>query len=363
MAEVVPQGAERALTPHLTEVLQFALEHGASDVHLALGVAPVVRIDGALRSVPGKAAYDLQAIAADVLSSLTASQQTELSTSRELDFSFPFSTIRLRANVFYERGQLGAAYRLIPAEIRSAEQIGLPAIATQFLERRQGLLIIAGPTGHGKSTTLAALVDHINVNRSEHIVTIEDPIEYVFQHKKSVVVQREVESDTRSFAAALRSAVRQDPNVLLIGEMRDQETMDAALTLAETGHLILTTLHTSSAAQTADRIIDSFPPHQQQQIRAQLAATLIGIVSQRLIPRVNGGRVLAAEVLVANTAVRTSIREGKTHQIDNLIQTGASEGMVGLDTVLGHFVSQGEITIDDALVWANDPNQLKTVVY
>lgn len=353
----------RSLTPHLVEVLTFAVEHGASDVHLTIGLAPIVRIDGALRSVPNQQAYDAPTISADVLSCLTEAQQAQITEARELDFSFPFGPVRLRANVFYERGQLSAAFRLIPAEIRSVEQIGVPAVVTQFIERRQGLVIIAGPTGHGKSTTLAALVDHINATRSEHIVTIEDPIEYVFQHKKSVVVQREVESDTKSFGAALRSAVRQDPNVLLVGEMRDQETMDAALTLAETGHLILTTLHTSSAAQTADRIIDTFPPHQQQQVRAQLAATLIGIVSQRLIPRVNGGRVLAAEVLVANTAVRTSIREGKSHQIDNLIQTGASEGMIGLDTVLGHFVSQGEITIDDALTWAVDPNQLKTAVY
>ena len=353
----------RALTQRLADILSFAVEHGASDVHLAAGVAPVVRIDGSLRSVPGQVVYDADTLTSDVLSCLLPVQQTQLSETRELDFSFPFTTVRLRSNIFYERGNISASFRFIPSEIRTVEQIGLPAIATQFTERRQGLLIIVGPTGHGKSTTLAALVDYINTTRSEHIVTIEDPIEYVFQHKRSLVVQREVESDTKSFDAALRSAVRQDPNVLIIGEIRDAKTMDSALTLAETGHLVLTTLQANSTAQTADRIINAFPPYQQQQIRMQLSATLLGIISQRLISRVNGGRVLAAEVLVANNAVRTSIREGKTHQIDNLIQTGASEGMISLDSALAQFVGQGEITIDDALAWSNDPNRLKTAVY
>ena len=238
---------------------------------------------------------------------------------------------------------MAASFRFIPRQIRNLQDLNLPPILERFTQSTQGLVIIAGPTGHGKSTTLAALVELINESRSDHIITIEDPIEYVFEHKKSNISQREVGSDTNTFGRALRAALREDPNVILVGEMRDLETIEAALTIAETGHLVLTTLHTNSAAQTADRIINVFPPHQQEQIRMQLANVLIGIVSQRLLPRVAGGRIVAAEILIANNAVRTMIREGKSHQVDNIISTSAAEGMIGLDKVLAELVSKGEI--------------------
>jgi twitching motility protein PilT len=232
-----------------------------------------------------------------------------------------------------------------------------------MLEHNQGLVIVSGPTGHGKSTTLAAMVNQILHERRAHLVTIEDPIEYVFTSQKSIISQREVGIDTPSFASALRAALREDPDIVLLGEMRDQETMEAALQIAETGHLVLTTLHTNSAAQTANRIIDVFPPHQQEQVRVQLSEVLLGIASQRLLPRVQGGRVLASEIMIANSAVRSLIREGKTHQIPNLIQTSAAEGMMGLDKSLAELVSRGEVSIDDALAWSLDPKTLKMMIY
>jgi twitching motility protein PilT len=233
----------------------------------------------------------------------------------------------------------------------------------KFTTPSQGFVIVTGPTGHGKSTSLASMVDHINHRRKEHIITIEDPIEYMFKDDKSIIEQREVYSDTRSFARALRSALREDPNVILIGEMRDLETISAALTLAETGHLVYTTLHTNDAAQTADRIIDVFPPHQQQQVRQQLANVLLGVISQRLLPRSSGGRIMACEIMIANNAVRNVIREGKTHQLPNIIQTSVAEGMITLDKVLAELVSKGEVSLDDALTWATDTKSFKMKVY
>ncbi|MBI4185432.1 type IV pilus twitching motility protein PilT [Candidatus Berkelbacteria bacterium] len=355
--------SDRQLTSHLTEMLTFAVAHGASDLHLRVGLPPVVRIDGSLKSVPNETPYTTEAVATDVRSSLSALGTERLAEQRELDFSFGFAEVRLRCNVFVEKGSLVGAYRLIPTVIRTVEQLGLPPVLLEFTNRNQGLFIITGPTGHGKSTTLAALIDHINQTRSENIITIEDPIEYVYKNAKSMIAQREVGSDTRSFAVALRSALRQDPNVLLVGEMRDLETIEAALTLAETGHLVMTTLHTNSAAETADRIIDVFPPHQQPQVRSQLASVLVSVVSQRLIPKVNGGRVAAAEIMTVNTAIANNIREGKTHQLANIIQTSSAEGMVGLDKVLAGLVNRGDITIDEAQFWAHDPKQLKLNVY
>lgn len=354
---------DQRLTPHLLKILQFAIEHGASDVHVRPGVPPVVRIDGALRSVPGEVPYTPELAEEDVRSAMTRQQLESFGTEREIDFAFGVGEVRLRTNVYHEKGLVVAAFRLIPAKIRTVEQLGLPPVILQFTERKQGLLIVTGPTGHGKSTTLAALVEHINANRSENIITIEDPIEYLFTNQKSIIAQREVGSDTKSFAAALRSSLRQDPNVLLVGEMRDLETMEAALTLAETGHLVFTTLHTNSSAETPDRIIDVFPSHQQAQIRSQLASVLLGVVSQRLIPKMSGGRVVATEIMISNSAVANIIREGKTYQLTNIIQTAASEGMISLDATLAGLVNQGEITIDDAQFWAHDPKQLKLNIY
>jgi len=355
--------SDRTFSPHLRDIFAFAIKHGASDVHVRVNVPPVIRIDGKLRSVPSQEAYTVETAQLDCLSTLNEIQQQRLEKNREIDLSFYFERTRVRANVFYEREHIVGAYRLIPSKLRTIDELGLPGIVGDFPKYRQGLVIVAGPTGHGKSTTLAAMVNDVNVNRSENIITIEDPIEYVFSDNKSIISQREVGTDTASFSAALRASLRQDPDVLLVGEMRDFETIQAALTLAETGHLVLTTLHTNNAAQTADRIIDVFPPHQQIQVRSQLANVLLGIISQRLLPKVDGGRVAAAEILIANNAVRTMIRDQKTHQITNLIQTSASEGMISLDDALAQLVSAGQVSLDDALTWANDPKHLKLKLY
>lgn len=351
------------LDPQMKKLLDLAIEHKASDLHLTIGVSPVLRIDGRLSTVPDEAPLNAETVGRLIASFMTEDQMAKLKVQKELDFSFGYQTTRFRTNVYFQKGNFAASLRFIPRLIKGLTELGLPPILEKFTMPSQGFLIITGPTGHGKSTTLAALVSKINDTRSEHIVTIEDPIEYVFEHKKSIISQREVGSDTNSFARALRSALREDPNVILIGEMRDLETIDAALTLAETGHLVFTTLHTNSAAQTADRIIDVFPPHQQQQVRMQLANVLLGVVSQRLIPRTSGGRMVACEIMVANSAVRAVIREGKTHQLSNIIQTSASEGMISMDKVLAELVSKGEITIDNALAWALDPKAFKMMVY
>lgn len=352
-----------AMTAQMKQLLDIAIEKGASDLHITVGVPPTIRIDGKLIPLTEHGAVTPEAAERLLMSIMVADQIERLHQRREIDFSFGYGKTRFRTNAFYQKGALSAALRLIPMAIKGIEELGIPPILERFTEPSQGFVIITGPTGHGKSTTLAALIESINQKRAEHIITIEDPIEYVFEHKKSIIVQREIGTDSNSFSRALRSALREDPNVVLVGEMRDLETIEAALTLAETGHLVFTTLHTNSAAQTADRIIDVFPPHQQQQVRMQLANVLLGVVSQRLLPRVQGGRVLATEIMVANSAVRNTIREGKTHQLPNIIQTSASEGMIALDKVLAELVSRGEITIDTALAWALDPKAFKMMVY
>lgn len=344
-------------------LLDLAIEKKASDLHLTVGLPPILRIDGRLTPIADKGVLTAESCEKLILSIMLPDQVERLRQRKEIDFSFGFQQTRFRSNVFYQKGYLSTSLRLISLKVKTIEELGLPPILEKFTLVSQGLVIITGPTGHGKSTTLAAVIEHMNQNRSDHIITIEDPIEYVFEHKKSIISQREVSSDTNSFSRALRSALRQDPDVILVGEMRDLETIDAALTLAETGHLVFTTLHTNSASQTADRIIDVFPPHQQQQIRMQLANVLLGVVSQRLMPRISGGRVLACEIMMANSAVRNTIREGKTHQLPNIIQTSASEGMISLDKVLAELVSKGEITIDDALAWSLDPKAFKMMVY
>ena len=352
-----------AMTTEMKKLLDLAIEKSASDLHITVGVSPILRIDGKMLPLVDIAVVTPEISERLLMSIMTAEQIERLHQRRELDFSFGYGKMRFRTNAFYQKGNLSAALRLIPVLIKSMEELGVPPILERFTEPSQGFVIITGPTGHGKSTTLAALIQSINEKRAEHIITIEDPIEYLFEHKKSIAEHREVGSDTNSFARALRSALREDPNVILVGEMRDLETIEAALTLAETGHLVFTTLHTNSAAQTADRIVDVFPPHQQQQVRMQLANVLLGVVSQRLLPRVQGGRVLATEIMMANSAVRNTIREGKTHQLPNIIQTSASEGMIALDKVLAELVSRGEITIDTALAWAIDPKAFKMMVY
>jgi len=351
------------LLPEMKKLLDIAIERKASDLHLTVGVPPMIRIDGVLMAVPAEAPLTGPSISKLIQSFMTPEQIERLKIRKELDFSFGYQNMRFRTNAYFQKGFLAASLRLIPKLIRSMQELGLPPVLERFIQPSQGFVIITGPTGHGKSTTLAALINEINRTRNEHIITIEDPIEYVFEHDKSIISQREVGSDTNSFARALRSCLREDPNIVLVGEMRDLETIEAALTLAETGHLVFTTLHTNSAAQTADRIIDVFPPHQQQQVRMQLANVMLGVVSQRLIPKTQGGRIISCEIMVANSAVRATIREGKTHLLTNIIQTSAAEGMISMDKVLAELVSKGEITIDNALTWALDPKAFKMMVY
>ena len=362
MAEI-PEGTN--LNSGIEKLLDEGIAKNASDLHLIVGVPPIIRIDGKLQPVAGENRLDRERCSKLIESILSqgGDRLQLLQEKRELDFSFGYQGMRFRVNVYYERGNVSASLRLIPSKIRTIEELGLPPILERYTTPAQGFVVVVGPTGHGKSTTLAAMIDHINQNRSASIITIEDPIEYVFQHKKSIISQREVGGDTLSFSKALRSCLREDPNVVLIGEMRDLETIRAALTIAETGHLVFTTLHTNDAAQTADRIIDVFPPHQQNQVRQQFANVLLGIISQRLIPKVSGGRIAACEILIANSAVRSLIREGKTQQITSVIQTAAAEGMISLDKVLAELVSRGDITIDTAVTWAQNPKMLKTMIY
>jgi len=336
-------------------LLEEVIKRRASDLHLQVGLPPMLRIDGQLVPVVGFNPLDEAAVETLVFAILDQDQRQILLKDKEFDFSFAFGTLgRLRVNAFHERGNLAAALRLIPNEIKTVTELGLPQVVLNFADYPRGLVLVTGPTGSGKSTTLAALVDKINTEKSAHIITIEDPIEFTHKSKKSVIVQREVHYDTYSFSPALRSSLRQDPDVVLIGEMRDLETISAAITIAETGHLVFATLHTNSAAQSIDRMIDVFPPHQQPQIRAQLSNILMAIVSRRLVPMIGGGRVAAAEIMVANSAVRNIIREGKSHQLDAVIQTGAEQGMQTMDRTLASLVQSGTITYDNAREFAVD---------
>lgn len=340
-------------------LLEEVVKKKASDLHLQVGLPPMLRVDGALIPVNGAAILNDEGVEALIFAILDEDQKQILLKDKEFDFSFAFGDLgRFRVNAFHERGNLAAALRLIPNEILTVEQLGLPPIVNKFAEYPRGLVLVTGPTGSGKSTTLAAMIHKINMERAEHIITIEDPIEYTHRSKKSVIVQREVHYDTYSFSAALRSALREDPDVVLIGEMRDLETIASAITIAETGHLVLATLHTNSAAQSIDRMIDVFPPHQQPQIRSQLSNILMSIVSQRLLPAIGGGRIAASEILVATPAVRNIIREGKTHQLEAVIQTGAEFGMQSMDKTLVNLVHNGTITYDDARTVAVDIDEL-----
>jgi len=346
-------------TLKIESLLEIVIRFDASDLHLQVGLPPILRVDGSLKPIEETPVLDDKTVEQLIYSILDDEQKEILIKEKEVDFSFAFGDYgRFRVNAFHERGNLAAALRLIPAKIRTLEELEMPKILNDFTKIPRGLVLVTGPTGSGKSTTLAAMVDRINTDRASLILTIEDPIEYAHHSKKSIVVQREIHYDTYSFAAALRSSLRQDPDVVLIGEMRDLETIAAAVTIAETGHLVLATLHTNSAAQSIDRMIDVFPPHQQQQIRVQLAGMLQGIVSQRLVPSIGGGRVVAAEILVATAAVRNIIREGKTHQLDAVIQTGAEYGMQSMDRQLADLIQSGKITYDEAKNFALDATEL-----
>jgi twitching motility protein PilT len=321
----------------------------ATDLLLTAGLAPQIRVQGELRPAtdqPTLTEDDTDALLAELLS---PEQLRDWAAINEYDFSFSWRTdARIRGNAFTQRGQTAIALRLIPSEIPTMDQLGLPPVLADFAGRHQGLILVTGPTGSGKSTTLASVIDRINTDRACHIITVEDPIEYVHRHKRSAVNQREVGSDTASFPDALRSALREDPDVLLVGEMRDLESIRFALTIAETGHLVFATLHTNDTAQSLARIIDVFPAEQQAQVRVQLAAALTGVVYQRLVPRIGGGMVAAFEVLVANSAVRNLIKDGKTHQLRNSLVTGRREGMVTFEQSLSELVRTGQISYEDA---------------
>lgn len=345
--------------PRIEVLLEEVIKKKASDLHLQVSLPPMLRVDGSLLPVSGTEALTEEGVEALLFAILDEDQKQILLKDKEFDFSFAFGDLgRFRVNAFHERGNLAAALRLIPNEVLTVEQLGLPQIVGRFADYPRGLVLVTGPTGSGKSTSLAALINKINTERSVHMVTIEDPIEFTHKSKKAVIVQREVHYDTYSFSAALRSSLRQDPDVVLIGEMRDLETIAAAITIAETGHLVFATLHTNSAAQSIDRMIDVFPPHQQPQIRSQLSNILQAICSQRLVPQIGGGRVVAAEVMIATPAVRNIIREGKTHQLDAVIQTGAEYGMQSMDKTLVGLVHSGTITYDEARNFAVDVDEL-----
>jgi twitching motility protein PilT len=345
--------------PKIEVLLEEVVKRKASDLHLQVSLPPMLRVDGALVPVNGADVLTDESVETLIFAILDEDQKQILLKDKEFDFSFAFGDLgRFRVNAFHERGNLAAALRLIPNELLSIEQLGLPDIVNKFADYPRGLVLVTGPTGSGKSTTLAAMINKINTEKAHHIITIEDPIEFTHKSKKSVIVQREVHYDTYSFSAALRSALREDPDVVLVGEMRDLETIASAITIAETGHLVFATLHTNSAAQSIDRMIDVFPPHQQPQIRSQLSNILMAIVSQRLVPAIGGGRLAAAEILVATPAVRNIIREGKTHQLDAVIQTGGEFGMQSMDKMLTSMIHAGTITYDEARNYAVDIQEL-----
>lgn len=340
----------------IQQLLDLTITRNASDLHLLVGEPPVLRINGELLSVSGVDKLTNDDIERLILPLLLNNQKEILLKDWELDFGLDFEgKARFRINVYKQKGSMAAAFRLIPKQIRSVAETGLPPIVSRISELKQGLILVTGPTGHGKSTTLASFINQINMTRSGHIITIEDPVEFVYPPGKALISQRELNSDTKNWSNSLKSALREDPDVVLIGEMRDLDTMAAVLTIAETGHLVFATLHTNSAAQSIDRVIDVFPVNQQAQIKVQLAAVLEAVISQRLIPTIEPGRVLAYELLFATPAVRSVIREGKTYMIDNLIQTSGEAGMIGLETCLAQLVREGKITTETAQNYALRP--------
>lgn len=347
----------------IKELLEITVKNKASDLHLIAGFPPMLRVDGVLTPIGQEPPLTPQTCKELVFSLLSSQQKDLFLVNKEIDFSFAYGEKgRFRINAYFEKGETAAALRLLPARIKTIEELNLPKIYHQFAQLKNGFILVTGPTGHGKSTTLAAIINEINKTRKEHIITIEDPIEYVYPKGKSIISQRELHADTHSWEIALRSVLREDPDVVLVGEMRDYETIAAALTVAETGHLVFATLHTNSAAQTIDRIVDVFPEHQQAQIRMQLSNTLEAVLSQRLLPAIGGGRIPVAEVLLATSAVKATIREGKTHLIDNIIQTSTELGMMTLETSLASCIKQGKLSLETALPWSLRPEQLMRLV-
>jgi len=349
-------------TDALDPLLRYLWQYGATDLHLSAGGVPRVRIDGKLLSITDAPVSSVEFLTQVLDELLSEDDQRDLTGARQLDFAFNWGeTARFRANAFYQLDAPALALRLIPTDIPSPEQLGLPAVCGQLVNRPHGLVLVTGPTGSGKSTTLAAMIGWINQNKPVHILTIEDPVEYIHPSKMALVNQREVGADATSFAEALKAALREDPDVILVGEMRDVETISLTLTLAETGHLVFATLHTNDASQTVDRVIDVFPADQQDQIRTQFSMALAAVISQRLVPKIGGGRVAAYEVLLGTSAVSNLIREGKVRQLRNIISTSQRDGMMVLEQSLGNLLTQGVISVEEAIASSVHPEDISNL--
>jgi twitching motility protein PilT len=359
-----PAQPERRAAGSVDDLLEQVVIRGASDLHVTVGSQPVIRVNGRLERLDEFTRLSPEETQRMLYRILSTEQQKHFEINRQIDISYSIPGLaRFRVNIYFQRESLGAAFRLIPAELKTIEQLGLPPVLKEFTAKPRGLVLVTGPTGSGKSTTLAAVIDEINRTRDDHIMTIEDPIEFLHRHKQCIVNQREIGPDATSFAEALRGALRQDPDVILLGEMRDLETIGTALTAAETGHLVFATLHTQDAPSTVDRLIDVFPGNQQEQIRVQIASTLQGIVTQTLLPTLDGkGRVAALEVLLPDDAVRNLIRQGKVEQIYSVMQTNTSRGMQTLEQAMLDLVRQGKITADVALQRSSRPDQLQSLL-
>ena len=343
--------------------LQMVAQQGGSDLHLSVGRPPIIRIDGKLYPISGEGKMKASDVEEATRAVLNDEQWERLKRERQIDFSIDLAEkARFRSNVYFQKGYLGAAFRMIPTKIKTLEELNLPPALYDFTRPSQGFVLVTGPCGHGKSTTLAALIDYINRTRQDHIITIEDPIEYLFDPDMCIIDQREILQDALNFPSALRAVFREDADVVMVGEMRDVETISTAITAAETGDLIFATLHTNDAAQTVDRIVDVFPAHQQNQIRMQLAQSLLGIVSQRLVNRIGGGRVPAVEILINNNATANLIREGKSHQINLVIETSKEQGMISINHSLSDLVKQGIISLEEAEVYSPNKDELKILL-
>ena len=346
-------------TPKLKRFLDQALKRQASDLHLLANLPPTLRIDGELFLLPEEKNLSPNEIEEMVFSLCTEEQKEIINTNLELDFSFDLlGEARFRINAYHQKGTLAASLRVIPKAIQSIDELSLPSICHDFIKIKQGFVLVTGPTGHGKSTTIAAMLEEINQKKKCHIVTVEDPVEFTFEPKEAIISQREINRDTHSWDLGLRSCLREDPNVVFVGEMRDLETIAAALTIAETGHLVFSTLHTNSAAQTVDRIVDIFPEGAKEQVRIQFSQVLEGVISQRLVPALGGGRWPVCEVMTGSMAIKTAIREGKSHLIDNVIQTSQEAGMVNLETSLAKLVNEGKVSLETAQAYALRPREL-----
>lgn len=347
----------------LEDLIDIVITENGSDLHLSYGSHPIIRVSGSLIPLIKKPVLSEADVRGFIEALLSPTKASEFEETHEVDFSYAAKNgVRFRGNGFYQRGAISIALRHIPSAVRTFDELNLPPILASFTQRPQGFFLCVGPVGQGKSTTLAAMVELINTTRAEHIVTIEDPIEYIFEPKKSLIEQREVHVDTKDFYTGLHSAFRQDVDVIMVGEMRGKETIATAVTAAETGHLVLSTLHTNTAAQTIDRIIDSFPAGQQDQIRVQLSGSLAGIFSQRLIPRIEGGLIPAYELLINNTAVSNLIRERRTHEIQTVIETGLEQGMIDMNRTLVELVQNGEITVENAFSYSTNPRGLERLM-